>query len=193
MIPFLADIDPVFKVLAPRPADWLSILPEIAVAGLSLLCLLQAMFLPKALRSLIPMTARTGLILVALMALTTGPWAQSADVASFAGLLRQNLPTDGVRMGALLDRNGLRPGRYYVTKDDLAIVASEAGVLDIAPENILRKGRLQPGKMFLVDTAAGRIIPDEEIKEGLASSAPYSEWLHAGLIAAFLAAADDAA
>ena len=102
MIPFLADIDPVFKVLAPRPADWLSILPEIAVAGLSLLCLLQAMFLPKALRSLIPMTARTGLVLVALMALTTGPWAQSADVASFAGLLRQNLPTDGVRMVFLL-------------------------------------------------------------------------------------------
>jgi NADH-quinone oxidoreductase subunit N len=102
MIPFLADIDPVFKVLAPRPADWLSILPEIAVAGLSLLCLLQAMFLPKALRSLIPMTARTGLVLVALMALTTGPWVQSADVASFAGLLRQNLPTDGVRMVFLL-------------------------------------------------------------------------------------------
>ena len=102
MIPFLADIDPVFKVLAPRPADWQSILPEIAVAGLSLLCLLQAMFLPKALRSLIPMTARTGLVLVALMALTTGPWVQSADVASFAGLLRQNLPTDGVRMVFLL-------------------------------------------------------------------------------------------
>ncbi|MCX8488475.1 MAG: proton-conducting transporter membrane subunit, partial [Opitutales bacterium] len=102
MIPFLADIDPVFKVLAPRPADWLTILPEIAVAGLSLLCLLQAMFLPKALRSLIPITARTGLILVAIMALTNGPWVQSADVASFAGLLRQNLPTDGVRMVFLL-------------------------------------------------------------------------------------------
>ena len=102
MIPFLADIDPAFKVLAPRPADWLSILPEIAVAGLSLLCLLQAMFLPKALRFLIPNTARIGLVLVAIMALTTGPWVQSADVASFAGLLRQNLPTDGVRMVFLL-------------------------------------------------------------------------------------------
>ncbi len=102
MIPFLADIDPVFKVLAPRPADWLTILPEIAVAGLSLLCLLQAMFLPKALRSLIPITARIGLILVAIMALTNGPWVQSADVASFAGLLRQNLPTDGVRIVFLL-------------------------------------------------------------------------------------------
>ena len=102
MIPFLADIDPVFKVLAPRPADWLTILPELAVAGLSLLCLLQAMFLPKALRFLIPATARTGLLLVAWMALTAGPWVQSADIASFAGLLRQNLPTDGVRMVFLL-------------------------------------------------------------------------------------------
>ncbi len=102
MIPFLADIDPVFKILAPRPADWLSILPEIAVAGLSLLCLLQAIFLPKALRSLIPITARIGLVLVAIMALTNGPWVQPTDVASFAGLLRQNLPTDGVRMVFLL-------------------------------------------------------------------------------------------
>jgi len=102
MIPFLADIDPVFKVLAPRPADWLSILPEIAVAGLSLICLLQAMFLPKALRGLIPATARTGLILVACMALTSGPWLQPADVESFAGLLRQNLPTAGVRIVFLL-------------------------------------------------------------------------------------------
>ncbi|MSS98989.1 MAG: NADH-quinone oxidoreductase subunit N [Opitutia bacterium] len=102
MIPFLADIDPLFKVLAPRSADWLTILPEIAVAGLSLLCLLQAMFLPKALRLLIPVTARTGLILVAIMALTSGPWMQSADLTSFAGLLRQNLPTDGVRLVFLL-------------------------------------------------------------------------------------------
>lgn len=102
MIPFLADIDPVFKALAPRSADWQGILPEIAVAGLSLVCLLQAMLLPKALRFLIPNTARIGLALVAIMALTTGPWTQSADVASFAGLLRQNLPTDGVRMVFLL-------------------------------------------------------------------------------------------
>jgi NADH-quinone oxidoreductase subunit N len=102
MIPFLADIDPVFKVLAPRPADWLSILPEIAVAGLSLVCLVQAMFLPKALRSLIPITARVGLVLVAVMALTNGPWVQPTDVESFAGLLRQNLPTAGVRIVFLL-------------------------------------------------------------------------------------------
>jgi NADH-quinone oxidoreductase subunit N len=102
MIPFLADIDPVFKVLAPRPADWLSILPEIAVAGLSLLCLLQAMFLPKALRFLIPNTARIGLVLVAFMALNDGPWTTVDEATSFAGLLRQNLPIAGVRMVFLL-------------------------------------------------------------------------------------------
>ena len=102
MISFLAAIDPAFKVLAPRSADWLTILPELAVAGLSLLCLLQAMLLPKALRALIPVTARTGLILVAFMSLVGGPWTQPSDVESFAGLLRQNLPTDGVRAVFLL-------------------------------------------------------------------------------------------
>jgi len=102
MTPFFAAVDPAFKLLAPRSADWLTILPELAVAGLSLLCLLQAMLLPKALRSLIPVTARTGLVLVALMSLVTGPWTQAADVESFAGLLRQNLPTDGVRLVFLL-------------------------------------------------------------------------------------------
>jgi len=102
MIPFLADIDPVFKALAPRRADWLTILPEIAVAGLSLLCLLQAMFLPKPLRAMIPVSARTGLVLVAVMALTTGPWTPTNDIESFAGLLRQNLPFGGVRLIFLL-------------------------------------------------------------------------------------------
>ncbi len=102
MIPLLADIDLAFKLLAPRPADWLTILPEVAVAGLSLLCLLQAMLLPKALRALIPATARAGLVLVALMSLLAGPWTQAADVTAFAGLLRQNLPIDGVRLVFLL-------------------------------------------------------------------------------------------
>ncbi len=80
--------------------------------------------------------------------------------------------TDGVRIGATLDRNGLRPSRYYVTKDDLVVMASEVGVLDIPPENILEKGRLQPGRMFLVDTSQGRIIGDDEIKDEMASAAP---------------------
>ena len=90
--------------------------------------------------------------------------------------------TDGVQIGAILDRNGLRPSRYYVTKDDLVIMASEVGVLDIAPERILSKGRLQPGRMFLVDTAQGRIVADEEIKDAIARENPYREWLDANLI-----------
>jgi len=87
--------------------------------------------------------------------------------------------TDGTQIGAVLDRNGLRPGRYYVTKDDLVILASEAGVLEVPPEDVVRKGRLQPGKMFLVDTAQGRIVEDEEIKRTLAAARPYREWLDA--------------
>ena len=90
--------------------------------------------------------------------------------------------TDGHQVGAVLDRNGLRPSRYWVTDDGLVVLASEVGVLDIAPEKIVRKGRLQPGRMFLVDTEEHRIIEDEEIKEELASEHPYDEWLHAGLI-----------
>jgi glutamate synthase (NADPH) large chain len=85
--------------------------------------------------------------------------------------------TDGRSIGATLDRNGLRPCRYYVTSDDLVIMASEAGVLPIEPEKVIKKGRLQPGKMFLVDTDQGRIIPDEEIKHDLASAKPYAEWV----------------
>ncbi|TLU55664.1 MAG: glutamate synthase large subunit [Chlorobium sp.] len=90
--------------------------------------------------------------------------------------------TDGVQIGAVLDRNGLRPSRYYITKDDLVIMASEVGVLDIAPERILKKDRLQPGRMFLVDTAQGRIISDEEIKSGIAAEQPYSEWIERNII-----------
>jgi glutamate synthase (NADPH/NADH) large chain len=90
--------------------------------------------------------------------------------------------TDGNQVGAVLDRNGLRPSRFWVTEDGLVVLASEVGVLDIATERIVRKGRLQPGKMFLVDIEAGRIIEDEEIKDELATAAPYSEWLHAGMV-----------
>jgi glutamate synthase (NADPH) large chain len=90
--------------------------------------------------------------------------------------------TDGTLVGATLDRNGLRPGRYLVTDDDLVVLASEIGVLDIAPEKVLRKGRLRPGKMFLVDTEAGRLIEDDEIKAELSGSEPWGEWLDAGRI-----------
>ena len=90
--------------------------------------------------------------------------------------------TDGKQVGAVLDRNGLRPSRFWVTDDGLVVLASEVGVLDFAPDRIIRKGRLQPGKMFLVDIEAGRIIEDDEIKQSLATSAPYAEWLQAGLV-----------
>src|SRR5215470_14230962 len=85
--------------------------------------------------------------------------------------------TDGRVIGATLDRNGLRPGRFVVTDDDLVVMASEAGVLSIPPERVKRKGRLQPGKMFLVDTVEGRIISDKEIKKQLSARQPYGEWL----------------
>jgi glutamate synthase (ferredoxin) len=85
--------------------------------------------------------------------------------------------TDGKFIGACLDRNGLRPSRYYVTKDDVVIMASEAGVLPVEPERIAVKGRLQPGKMFLVDLEQGRIIADEELKKKYSSALPYGKWL----------------
>jgi glutamate synthase (ferredoxin) len=95
------------------------------------------------------------------------PWDGPASIAF----------TDGSMMGAVLDRNGLRPCRYYVTKDDLVIMASEAGVLPIEPERVAHKGRLQPGRMFLVDMKAGRIVADEEIKHQIAAAHPYQSWL----------------
>ena len=100
------------------------------------------------------------------------PWDGPASIAF----------TDGVRVGAVLDRNGLRPSRYYVTKDDLVIMASEVGVLDVPPERVLIKQRLQPGRMFLVDTEEGRIISDEELKQTVAKARPYRQWLHDHLV-----------
>src|SRR5213594_1543515 len=95
------------------------------------------------------------------------PWDGPASIAF----------TDGTVIGAVLDRNGLRPSRYYVTRDDMVIMASEVGVLDIPAENVLVKERLHPGRIFLVDTAKGRIVDDEEIKAQLAAEHPYGAWL----------------
>ncbi|HEX7617439.1 MAG TPA: glutamate synthase large subunit, partial [Verrucomicrobiae bacterium] len=95
------------------------------------------------------------------------PWDGPASIAF----------TDGIRIGACLDRNGLRPSRYYVTKDDMVIMASEAGVLPVEPERVLQKGRLQPGRMFLVDTELGRIVADEELKNKFSRAHPYQQWL----------------
>jgi glutamate synthase (NADPH) large chain len=100
------------------------------------------------------------------------PWDGPASIAF----------TDGKMIGATLDRNGLRPSRYWVTKDDLVIMASEAGVLPIQPENVLKKGRLEPGRMFLVNMEEGRIVADEELKHSLATARPYGEWLREHLV-----------
>src|SRR5205809_7114 len=100
------------------------------------------------------------------------PWDGPASIAF----------TDGVRIGAVLDRNGLRPSRYYVTKDDMVIMASEVGVLEVPPDRILQKGRLQPGRMFLIDTEEGRIVADEELKRRISTEHPYRQWLNTNLI-----------
>ncbi|MCL2582364.1 MAG: glutamate synthase large subunit [Streptosporangiales bacterium] len=90
--------------------------------------------------------------------------------------------TDGEVIGAVLDRNGLRPGRYWVTSDGLVVLASEVGVLDIEPERIVRRGRLQPGRIFLADTAKGEIVEDADVKSALAAEHPYGDWLADGLV-----------
>ncbi|MCA1647331.1 MAG: glutamate synthase subunit alpha, partial [Chloroflexi bacterium] len=100
------------------------------------------------------------------------PWDGPASIAF----------TDGTVIGAVLDRNGLRPSRYWVTDDDRVIMASETGVVDVDPARVVKKGRLQPGRMFLVDTARGRIVDDEELKAELAHEHSYAEWLEAGLV-----------
>lgn len=90
--------------------------------------------------------------------------------------------TDGTVIGAVLDRNGLRPSRLWITEDGLVVMASEVGVLPIDPSTVVRKVRLQPGRMFLVDTAQGRVISDEELKNELAAEHPYQQWIDEGLI-----------
>jgi glutamate synthase (NADPH/NADH) large chain len=100
------------------------------------------------------------------------PWDGPASIAF----------TDGIRVGATLDRNGLRPARYYVTADGRVVMASEAGVLDIPPDQVVAKGRLQPGRMFLVDTAEQRIVSDDELKQRVAAEHPYQEWIREWLV-----------
>ncbi len=100
------------------------------------------------------------------------PWDGPASIAF----------TDGTVIGAVLDRNGLRPSRYWVTDDGLVVMASESGVLDIPTAKVIKKGRLQPGRMFLVDTELGRIVDDDEIKAELAAGHPYDSWLYGGLV-----------
>jgi len=100
------------------------------------------------------------------------PWDGPASIAF----------TDGTMIGAVLDRNGLRPSRYWVTDDDLVVMASEVGVVDVPTSSVVEKGRLQPGRMFLIDTARGRIVRDHEIKAELAAARPYGAWLEHNLV-----------
>ncbi len=100
------------------------------------------------------------------------PWDGPASVAF----------TDGRVVGAVLDRNGLRPSRYWITDDDLVVLASEVGVLDIPQEKVVRKGRLEPGKMFLIDLRQGRVIDDKELKDSISGARPYGEWLKKNLV-----------
>jgi glutamate synthase (ferredoxin) len=132
----------------------------------------------------------------AVMMLLPQPWAGDADMSPTRrafyefhdGLLEPwdgpaaVIFTDGVRVGAALDRNGLRPARYYLTTDGLVVLASEVGVLDIPADRVTRKGRLEPGRMFLVDLEQGRVIPDDELKESVATAQPYGQWLAESLV-----------
>ena len=133
---------------------------------------------------------------LAVMIMIPEPWANNAlmpqkkkDFYQYYATMMEPwdgpasiLFSDGDLMGAVLDRNGLRPSRYYITKDDYLILSSEVGVLDIDPAKILLKERLRPGKMLLVDTRQGRVIDDEELKETYAKKQPYGEWIDSNLI-----------
>ena len=132
----------------------------------------------------------------AVMMMIPEPWEHDAEMSDekrafyeyHSGLMEpwdgpaSILFTDGISVGATLDRNGLRPSRYYLTKDNLVILASEVGVLDIPAEDVVLKGRLQPGKMLLVDTATRRLLHDAEIKQEIASAQPYREWLDRNMV-----------
>ena len=111
------------------------------------------------------------------------PWDGPASIAF----------TDGKCIGAVLDRNGLRPSRYYLTHDDRVIMASEVGVVPIDPANVKAKGRLEPGRMFLIDFERGRLVPDDELKNEFANRQPYGEWLEANRIPLRQVAAETAA
>ncbi|MFP4301686.1 MAG: glutamate synthase large subunit [Spirochaetaceae bacterium] len=138
------------------------------------LLLMSGRLLPEAIMMMVPEAwqnhrhmPQVGKDMYEYMSLQMEPWDGPASIAF----------TDGHVIGAVLDRNGLRPSRYYVTEDDVVIMASEAGVLPMAPDRVRAKGRLQPGRMFLVDFDKGKIVGDEELKNGIAASRPYGEWL----------------
>jgi glutamate synthase domain-containing protein 2/glutamate synthase domain-containing protein 1/glutamate synthase domain-containing protein 3 len=165
---FGADIKKLFPIIAPAGSDSASFdnaLELLFMAGRDLPHAM-AMLIPEAWASN-PHMHPEKRAFYEYHASLLEPWDGPAAIAF----------TDGRVIGATLDRNGLRPARYLVTHDDLIVMSSEAGVLPVKPENVKKKGRLQPGKMLLVDTVAGRIVSDREIKQRLYSRHPYTQWL----------------
>ena len=162
------DLDKLFPVVEPHASDsgtFDNVLEFLLMNGRSLQEAIM-MMIPEAWQSDSNMPADERAFYEYHSALME-PWDGPASIAF----------TDGQYIGAVLDRNGLRPSRYYVTKDDKVIMASEVGVLDVDPANVAIKGRLQPGRMFLVDFEQGRLIPDDELKHDFANRRPYAEWL----------------
>ena len=162
------DIDKCFPIAEPRASDsgnFDNVLEFLLMGGRSLPSSVM-MMIPEAWQK-DPLMSPEKRAFYEYHSCVMEPWDGPASIAF----------TDGRYIGAVLDRNGLRPSRYYVTHDDRVIMASEVGVLPIDAEQVKAKGRLQPGKMFLVDFEAGRLIPDEEIKHLIATKNPYAEWL----------------
>ncbi|MDY6054424.1 glutamate synthase large subunit [Micrococcus sp.] len=171
--PLLGDVpEELFPIVSPNGSDSAS-LDEVAE-----LLLLAGRPLPEVMAMLIPEAWENDHAMdqarrdfYEYHSLLMEPWDGPAAVAF----------TDGVQVGAVLDRNGLRPARYWVTDEGLVVLASEVGVLPLAPSSIVRKGRVAPGRMFLVDTAEGRIVEDDEVKDGLARSRPWGQWVRESL------------
>ncbi|HEX9106135.1 MAG TPA: glutamate synthase central domain-containing protein, partial [Longimicrobiales bacterium] len=182
--PFGADVTKVLPVVAPGGSDSANLdnALEFLVMGGRSLAHAMAMLIPEAWGADTAMSPERRAFYQYHASLME-PWDGPAAVAF----------TDGRSIGAMLDRNGLRPARWLVTEDGLVVLASEAGVLPIAPERVRAKGRLQPGRMFLVDMEEGCVLGDDEVKERLASRRPYREWVAAGEIRLDSLAGDDAA
>ncbi|MEO8528042.1 MAG: glutamate synthase large subunit [Pseudolysinimonas sp.] len=169
----LGDLKPLFPVITPGASDSASFDEAVELLNLGGRSLPHAMMMmvPEAWENQVDIDpARRSFYEFHSMLME--PWDGPAALVF----------TDGEFVGATLDRNGLRPGRFLVTDDGLVVLASEIGVLEFPPDRIVRKGRLRPGKMFLVDTVAGRIVEDDEVKAELAASEPWQEWLDAGRI-----------
>ena len=164
----LGELDPILPIVTPGASDSASFDEVVELLTLSGRSLPHAvmMMVPEAWENQAGMDAERRAF-YEYHSMLMEPWDGPAAIVF----------TDGSLVGATLDRNGLRPGRYLVTDDGLVVLASEIGVLDIEPSRVVRKGRLQPGRMFLVDTEAGRLIEDDEIKRELAAAAPWGEWL----------------